>query len=239
MLFECSGSEKIKRPVPESVKCPSCSEELEIWSDEVEAKCQACGAVYRRQLLQTCLDWCKFAQDCLGKARFNTYSKNKTILLKEKLLEALEEYFGTDTKRINHAKKVLAFSEELLAKEGGDWNIVVAASILHDVGIKPAEEKYNSSAGHWQEKLGPQIARQILQPYGVKKEDIEQICQIIGHHHSPGALSTKNFAIVCDADWLVNLNEEVDTKDKKKVEAIIEKVFVTKAAKEMAKKLYL
>lgn len=239
MLFECSGSEKIKRPFPESVKCPSCSEELEIWSDETQTQCPACQAIYSRVISATCLDWCKFAQDCLGKARFGNYNKNKAMLLKEKLLTALEEYFGVDIKRINHAKKVLAFSEELLVKEGGDWNIVVPASILHDLGIKPAEREYGSSAGHLQEKLGPEIARRILQPYGVKKEDIEQVCQIIGFHHSPGALHSRNFEIVCDADWLVNLNEEVDTKDKEKTAAIIEKVFVTKSAKEMAKKIYL
>jgi len=39
---------------------------------------------------------------------------------------------------------------------------VIPASILHDVGIKAAEEKHGSSAGHFQELEGPEIARKIF-----------------------------------------------------------------------------
>lgn len=52
-------------------------------------------------------------------------------MLKDSLLKELREYFGADTKRINHAEKVLDFAEMLLEHEPADPDIVVPASILH------------------------------------------------------------------------------------------------------------
>lgn len=159
--------------------------------------------------------------------------------IKQKLIQELETYFGSDTKRIEHAKSVLHFTEELLKREKADWHIVIPASILHDVGIKAAEEKYGSSASHYQEKEGPIIAKEILLKLEFKKEDIDEICEIIAHHHTPGKINTQNFKILYDADWLVNLKEKVNIEDKDKLNRVINKVFLTDTGKALAQKLYL
>lgn len=160
-------------------------------------------------------------------------------MLKDFLLKELREYFGVDTKRINHAEKVLDFTEMLLEHESADWTIVVSASILHDVGIKVAEEKYGSASGHYQEKEGPEIARSILLKTGLDKKKIDEICQIIGHHHSPGKINTRNFMVLYDADWLVNLKDEVGVANKDKLKQLISKIFLTRTGKLMAEQLYL
>ena len=170
---------------------------------------------------------------------YDKYIRNKAVTMKTKLLKELENYFGDDTKRIDHAKKVMNYAEDLLREEKGDLHIIIPTCILHDVGIKAAEEKNGSSAGHYQEKEGPGIARKILLKYGFKKEDIDQICEIIVHHHTPGKVNTNNFKILYDADWLVNLKGEVNVKDKEKFKAIINKAFLTKTGKIIAQKLYL
>lgn len=159
--------------------------------------------------------------------------------MKDKLIKELEAYFGSDIKRINHAKKVMGFAEELLKREKADRHIVIPVSILHDVGIKVTEEKYGSAAGHYQEKEGSEIARSILLKIGLEKEAIDEICQIIAHHHSPGKVNTQNFKILYDADWLVNLKDEMGTKDKTKLKAIINKIFLTDSGKELAERIYL
>ena len=133
----------------------------------------------------------------------------------------------------------MSFAEELLKTEECDWHIVIPASILHDIGIKEAEKKYGSSAGPYQETEGPAIARGILLKMGLKKGDIEEICDIIAHHHSPGEIDSLNFKVLYDADWLVNLKDEVKTKDKDKLRRIIAKIFLTVTGKELAKKMFL
>lgn len=239
MIQNCPGSKIFKRPEPETIKCPSCSCEVEIWTDEAQAKCPKCKAAVTRPVGASCLDWCKYAKECVGDQTYNKYMKNKAMTIKQQLITELEEYFGDDTKRINHAKKVMEFAEEILRQEQGDWHIVIPASILHDVGIKVAEEKYGSSAGNYQEKEGPEIARKIILKVGLKKEDIEEICQIIAHYHSPGKINTQNFKVLYDADWLVNLKDEIGLDDKERLKNQIDKVFLTETGKELARKIFL
>jgi len=239
MFFSCVGSDKFKRPHPEEIICQNCSERIEIWTDEIETICPRCKQIVRREFDTSCLDWCRYAKECVGEKTYNKYIQNKNITMKERLLKELEEYFGNDKKRINHAKNVMRFAEELLKQEKADWHIVIPAAILHDVGIKTAEEKYGSNAGHFQEKEGPEVARKILLKLGFQKRDIDEICEIIAHHHLAGIVNTQNFKILYDADWLVNLKDEVDTQDKAKLRQIINKIFLTEAGKVLAEKIYL
>ena len=239
MIVNCPGSKRFKQPEPENIKCPSCGKETEIWSDEPKATCTKCGKVIIRQNGQSCLDWCKYAKECVGAGIYSKYMQNKEKTMRQKLIKELEEYFGNDKKRINHAKCVMNFAEDILKKEKGDWHIVIPASILHDVGIKVAEQKHSSSEGHYQEKEGPQVARKILLKFGLKKEDIDEICEIVAHHHSLGKVNTNNFKILYDADNLVNLGDEVDTKDKAKLKKLIDEVFLTKTGKKLAEEIYL
>ena len=161
------------------------------------------------------------------------------IRIKKTLIKELENYFGPDQKRINHAKEVLKYAEELIKKEQADPYVVMPAAILHDVGIKAAEEKYKSSAAKYQEELGPAIAGRILVDIGYEDENIYEICAIIAHHHTPGPNESANFKSLYDADWLVNLRDEVDTKDKAKLAMAIDKIFLTDSGRSMAKEIFL
>jgi HD superfamily phosphohydrolase YqeK len=158
---------------------------------------------------------------------------------KAALIQAMEVYFGQDTKRINHAHKVAGYAEKLLKEDGGDYSIVIAAALLHDIGINVAERKYGSTSGKYQEKEGPPIARQILSKLRFKPDQIEEVCGIIAHHHSPGKISTHNFKLLYDADWLVNLRGEYDIQDKSKLSSIINRLFLTNSGKMLAKRVYL
>jgi len=162
-----------------------------------------------------------------------------TDAIKADLAAAMETYFGQDIKRITHARKVTEYAEKLLKPEGGDYSIVIAAGLLHDIGIHEAERKYNSTAGKYQEKEGPPIARELLSRLDFPPKQIEEICQIIGHHHSPGVVNTTNFRILYDADWLVNLKDEYPTEDWSRLSAAIEKLFLTDSGKVLAKEIYL
>jgi len=159
--------------------------------------------------------------------------------MKEALMAAMEAYFGGDARRIAHAHKVTGYAERLLEPEQGDPTVVLGAAVLHDIGIHEAERKYGNPNGKYQEIEGPPIARDILSRLGFSTADIEEVCEIIAHHHSPGKVNTSNFKILYDADWLVNLRDEYDIPDKKKLGAIIERVFLTRTGKAVARAEYL
>lgn len=67
---ECPGSKDIKQPRPEELTCHFCGAEIEIWSDESETNCKSCGKMNSRLIGPTCLDWCAFAKECVGEAKY-------------------------------------------------------------------------------------------------------------------------------------------------------------------------
>ena len=160
-------------------------------------------------------------------------------VVKEALMSAMEAYFKTDVRRINHARRVTEYAEELWQREGGDYLIAIGASVLHDIGIHQAQKKYGSTTGKYQEKEGPPIARRILARLGFEQNQINEICEIIAHHHSPGKINTRNFKLLYDADWLVNLRDEHDIRDKDKLSNIIHRIFLTRSGRALAKEIYL
>ncbi len=89
------------------------------------------------------------------------------------------------------------------------------------------------------EDEGPPIARRIMSRLGFEQNQIEEICEIIAHHHSLVKIVTNNFRIHYDADLLVNLREEYDIQDRDKMSSIIDKVFLTQGGKTLSKKSYL
>jgi putative nucleotidyltransferase with HDIG domain len=151
----------------------------------------------------------------------------------------MKKYFGTDFKRVHHAIKVARFAEQILKMEGGNPLVVMGAAYLHDIGIHEASRKYGSHSGHYQEMEGPAIAREILERLNVKKQVIDEVCDILGHHHSPREKETLHFQILYEADGLVNIEEEGISKNREKVEQLIRKVFRTATGKRLAEELYL
>jgi HD superfamily phosphohydrolase YqeK len=169
-------------------------------------------------------------------------------MLKSDLIEEMKKYFTEDKKRINHALKVTEFAEELIAifrEKYPDKNIneqvIIYSAVLHDVGIKNAELKYNSTAGHYQEIEGPPVARKIMGTLNIDFEMMDQITEIIAHHHTPGKVVSSNFKLLYDADWLVNLADVYDlqSKNRNEKEKLIEKVFLSDIGRELAEKEFL
>lgn len=152
---------------------------------------------------------------------------------------AMEAVFGDDCRRKRHAHQVTSYAKEILKSEPGDEKVVVISAILHDIGIPESIRKYGNANGPNQEKEGPPIARRILQDLGASPALIEEVCEIIASHHSPGEVDSDNFRIVYDADWLVNLPEEVEVTDRRKLERGIGRIFLTETGRRIARETFL
>ena len=128
--------------------------------------------------------------------------------LKARLVGRIKAYLGDDSRRVRHALRVTEHAERILSYEkSADRDVVISAAILHDIGIHEAERKHGSSAGRHQEVEGPPIARRFMLEECLPTSLIEEVCQIIGHHHTPGVIDTINFRVVYDSDLIVNLGD--------------------------------
>ncbi len=141
------------------------------------------------------------------------------------LTSAMVEYNSRDAARINHLLKVTSFARMIAVGEGLSPELVetvVAASLTHDIGIKLSEEKYNSSAGYYQQIEGPPEAMKMLQALGCEEELAERVCWLIAHHHDYASVSEIDHRILVEADFLVNafesgLGEEAIASAKQRV----------------------
>ena len=74
----CPGAKHVRQLKPEIFSCQNCGEEVEIWSDEIKGVCNNCQKTIFRDQKLSCLEWCKFAQECVGIEDYNKYFQNKT-----------------------------------------------------------------------------------------------------------------------------------------------------------------
>jgi HD superfamily phosphodiesterase len=129
----------------------------------------------------------------------------------------------------------------MVKDEKGDMAVVLISAYLHDIGITEAERKYQSSDAHYQEQEGPPVAGAILKKLGAEQGLIDEVCDIVGHHHHPRTEETTNFKILYDADLIVNLEEKQKESpiSQEKLSGIIEKSFLTESGRKLAQKILL
>jgi HD superfamily phosphodiesterase len=186
-----------------------------------------------------CASYCEYADQCLGTLPPELLAQ-KEDLLKDRVAVEMKRYFKSDFKRIGHATRVARYAERIGKQEGGNLAVILAAAYLHDIGIHEAERKHGSSEAKYQEEEGPPIARSIMTRLGAKEELIEEVCDIIGHHHHPRADETTNFKALYDSDLIVNLEErqKENLMDEAKLSNIVEKSFLTENGRKEAKKVF-
>jgi HD superfamily phosphodiesterase len=125
--------------------------------------------------------------------------------LKGQLLKLLVDYFEEDYRRIQHAVSVLRYAESIMETfEGHDADVVIAAALLHDVGIKPSEQELGYNNGRTQERYGPAVVRSLLGGIGFPESKLQKVADIVGNHHSPSRYDYPELEILKQADRIVN-----------------------------------
>ena len=89
-------------------------------------------------------------------------------------------------------------------RKDGDYEVLVASALLHDVGIKPSEEALGYNNGKTQEEYGPPVVRQLLGSIDFPAEKVLKVCEIVGNHHSPSRYRYIELKILKEADRIVN-----------------------------------
>jgi hypothetical protein len=69
MKNKCPGQDDRSLKV-ETLKCPSCGWQVEIFSDEIKVRCLKCKGLVCRDRLPSCVNWCKAARECIGEEKW-------------------------------------------------------------------------------------------------------------------------------------------------------------------------
>ena len=156
------------------------------------------------------------------------------------LISLTINYFEGDAKRIQHFIKVHSFAKIIGEGEGlNDESLLTleAASVVHDVGIKPAEAKYGRCDGKLQEQEGPAKAEELMSAWGATTEMTQRVSYLVGHHHTYSHIDGIDYQILVEADFLVNIFE--DQLPRNNVETCYDNIFKTVTGKNLCRLIYL
>lgn len=126
------------------------------------------------------------------------------------LILKMTEYESGCVERVNHFLKVWAFAKTIA--EGENFpaetrEILEAAAVVHDIGIRVCLEKYGHCRGPAQEKEGPPVAEAMLPLCGYTAEETARVSFLVGHHHTVENVEGDDWRALLEADFLVNAFE--------------------------------
>ena len=153
-----------------------------------------------------------------------------------RLILEMTHYYAGQPHRIQHFMKVYGYAKLIGEEERIDartQEILNAASIVHDIGIKKSEEIYGDSIGSHQEELGPSIAEDMLKKLGYDEELIQRVSYLVGHHHTYDPIDGMDYQILVEADFLVNLYEMGNTPNDS-----LRRLFQTKTGTRLLETMY-
>lgn len=178
---------------------------------------------------------------CLGQNKIESYfsrigvnAMNKNVALYNEMVD----FFAGDARRCQHFIKVASLAKQLAESEGADAELVEAAGLVHDCGIKPGEAKYGAGhcTGKIQEQEGPSVACELLQKVGYTPEKIERICYLVAHHHTYNIIDGLDYQLLVEADFIVNFYE--DGTPKENIAKAVELIFKTESGIKLAKTMF-
>lgn len=164
---------------------------------------------------------------------------NTNNQLLNRLYQNMITYYAGDPKRIQHFIKVHSFARLIAQNENltdEQLLIVEAAAYVHDIGIKPAEQKHGECNGRLQEQYGPAEAEQMLNACGFSEEQIKRVSYLVGHHHTYTNIDGIDYQILVEADFLVNLYE--DSCNEEVIRHTYQKIFRTETGKNICRTMF-
>ena len=157
----------------------------------------------------------------------------------DELIIKTTEFFGGDARRIQHFMKVYTYAALIGRMEGlndDTMRVLEAAAVVHDTGIKKAEELYGYNNGKLQEQYGPEAADALLKECGYGLKDRERVCYLVAHHHTYTGMDGADYRILVEADFLVNMYE--DDADINAVHTAYDKIFTTESGRMICRTMY-
>ena len=140
------------------------------------------------------------------------------MTLIEQVKAKLIEYDGKDMKRIGHALKVHSFAKFIAECEGVEPKLqqtIEIASLLHDIGIHDAEEKYGSADANYQEIEGPAVAHELMKSLEISHAEKARVEYLISKHHTYEEIENEamDYLILIEADFITHPDGEIAAWD--------------------------
>ena len=125
-----------------------------------------------------------------------------------RLIHALEERFQSDRPRFARTLKVFQFAKSLVAKQGGDPRVVLAAALLLDLAVRGSPGASGPSNSDDGSANGIAEARALLKQSGLDDETLQRIDGILISYGLGQESDTLEFAIAREAAQMADLQAD-------------------------------
>ena len=149
------------------------------------------------------------------------------------------EHDRGDARRIQHFIKVHSLARLIGRGESLDETTLLtleAVALVHDIGIRIAEEKYGTCTGELQQQEGPEPARRMLKEVGFADGVAQRVAYLVAHHHTYTGVDGADYRILLEADFLVNLYEGGCAAPE--IAAAYGSIFRTRTGREMCRAMF-
>ena len=186
------------------VPCPECGHMVEFFKDESTRKCKNCGTkVINPKMDFGCAAYCKFAAQCLGELPPELLAERED-LLKDRVAIEMKLTLKKDFKRVGRATRSARYAEKIAKAVQADLAVVLSASYLQDVVVRPEGENGPSTL---EEKVA--AAQAVLEKLGAREDLISEVCEIIEAIHTNKKRDTINYKTVHDAILIGELQDRL------------------------------
>ena len=126
------------------------------------------------------------------------------------IMEKMITFSDGNLHDIDHFIRVWTYAKLIGEQEGLDPEkqfILEAAAIMHDIACPLCREKYGNTNGKLQESEGEQLAEVFLVDSGLRREQVERVKYLVGHHHTLTDIDGMDHQILIEADYIANASE--------------------------------
>ena len=222
------------------VNCPECDQQVEFYKDDTTRKCGHCGHRFvNPQMDFGCAAYCKYAEQCLGTLP-EEFIGSRDNFLKDKVAVEIKRFYKTDFKQISRVSRIAHHAEKIGKEEGANLGIILCAAYLNDIGLKQAEQKYDSREPDAVKKESLEIAAEILTRLGADTQVLEEVCRLIQIHGTADAHNVLESLILSDAQQTALLEEEHKTAPlaPAAIEDCLSNRYLTASGKKNARKTF-
>lgn len=156
-----------------------------------------------------------------------------------KLMTKMIAYSNGNLHDINHFLKVYAYAKIIGESEYLDkvtQMILEASAIVHDIACPLCREKYGNTNGKYQEYEGMILTRDFLKEMNLSESFVERVVYLVGHHHTLSEIDGPDYQILIEADYLVNAEENVYSKEH--IQMMKDQYFKTDTGKQLLEIIY-
>ena len=156
------------------------------------------------------------------------------------IMEKMIAFSDGNLHDIDHFIRVWTYAKLIGEQEGLDPEkqfILETAAIIHDIACPLCREKYGNTNGKLQESEGEQLAEVFLVDSGLRREQVERVKYLVGHHHTLTDIDGMDHQILIEADYIANASE--NGYDEKNIENFLNKIVKTSAGKKLIESIFL